>query len=177
MTQQEKQKIIDTFNNPPDEHEQDSSQDTREHIGSLHGTKCTLHLKLSGVTDTDEISTIINEHAEDMSRPPPKSTGDEPIPEANKPAAKGPKGNVVFVTHGIKKIKKRVNNFGCVACITHKNINMITSERNIQSIGLNVTIVLEYFVLPMQHTNMRLVMQGRNLPARFAIRCFNLKVL
>ena len=41
LTQQEKQKITDTFNNPPDECEQDSSQDTRKHAGSLHGNKHT----------------------------------------------------------------------------------------------------------------------------------------
>ena len=114
MTEQEKQKIIDSFNNPPDECEQDSSQDTREQAGSLHGNKHTLSSKLSGVTGPDEISRIIHEHAEDMSRPPPKPTGDDPIPGANKPAAKPPKGKVVFVTHGIKKIKKRVCNFGCI---------------------------------------------------------------
>ena len=116
MTQQEKQKFIDSFNNPPDECEQDSSQDTREQAGSLHGNKRTLSSKSSGVTDPDEISRITCEHAEDMSRPPPKPTGDDPIPGANKPAAKLPKGKVVFVTHGIKKIKKRVHNFGCIVC-------------------------------------------------------------
>ena len=112
MTEQEKQKIIDRFNNPPDECEQDSSQDTREEAGSLHGNKCTLSSKLSGVTDPDDISRIIREHAEDMSRPPSKPTVDDPIPGANKPAAKPPKGKVVFVTHGIKKIKK-----GCVILV------------------------------------------------------------
>ena len=116
MIQQETQKIIDSFNNPPDECEQDSSQDTREQAGSLHGNKRTLSLKLSGVTDPDEISRIICEHAENMSRPPPKPTGDDPTPGANKSAAKPPKGKVVFVMHGIKKIKKRVRNFGCIVC-------------------------------------------------------------
>ena len=30
--------------------------------------------------------------------------------------AKPPEGKVVFVTHGIRKIKKRVRNFGCIVC-------------------------------------------------------------
>ena len=116
MTEQEKQKIIDHFNNPTDECEQDSSQDTRDETGHLHGNKHTLSSKLSGVTDPDDISRVIREHAEEMSRPPPKPAGDDPIPGANKPAPKPPKGKVVFVTHGIKKIKKRVRNFCCIVC-------------------------------------------------------------
>ena len=125
MTEQEKQKIIDNFNNPTDECEQDSSQETRDETGHLHGNKRTLSSKLSGVTDPDDISRVICEHAEEMSRPPPKPAGDDPIPGANKPAPKPPKGKVVFVTHGIKKIKKRVHNFSCIVCVkmfTHKKI-------------------------------------------------------
>ena len=37
---------------------------------------------MSGVTDPDEISRIIREHAEDMSRPPPKPAEGDPIPGA-----------------------------------------------------------------------------------------------
>ena len=53
---------------------------------------------------------------EDMTRLPPKSTGDDPIPGANKPTGKTPKGNLVFVTHGIREIQKRVCNFACRVC-------------------------------------------------------------
>ena len=112
MTEQEKQKIIDRFNNPPDECKQDSSQDTREEAGSLHGNKCTLSSKLSGVTDPDDISRIIHEHAEDMSRPPPKPAGDDPIPGANKPAAKPPKGKVVLLPMVLRRSRK-----GCVILV------------------------------------------------------------
>ena len=85
MTQKEKQRIIDTFKNPTSAPEQHSPPDTREPPDNPHGTKCTLQSKLSGVNDPDEISRIIQEHAEDMSRPPPRSTGDDPILGSNKP--------------------------------------------------------------------------------------------
>ena len=127
MTPQEKQKIIDTFNNPPSSPEHHSPADNNEPGGSHHGTRCTLSSKLSGVTDADEISRIIHEHAEDMTRPPPKPTGADPILGANKPTGKGPKGNLVFVTHGIRKIQKRVCNFACRICEevyhTQKDLN------------------------------------------------------
>ena len=54
---------------------------------------------------------------------------------------------------------------------------MITLDRIIHSTGLNVAIVLEFFVPSMQHTNVRLVMQGKSLPTKFVIRLFNLKGL
>ena len=116
MSEHEKQKIIEHYNNPTDECEQDSSQEGRDEKGCLHGNKHTLSLKLIGITDPDDISRVIHEHAEEMSRPPPKNAGADLIPGANKPAPKPPKGKVVFVTHGIKKLKKRVRNFKCVVC-------------------------------------------------------------
>ena len=109
MTPEEKQ-ITDTFNNPPSSPEHCSPADNNKPGDSHHGTRHTLSSKLSGVTDADEISRIKCEHAEDMTRPPPKPTGDDPILGAKKPTGKGPKGNLVFVTHGIRKIQKRMCN-------------------------------------------------------------------
>ena len=106
MTPEEKQKIIDTFNNPPSSPEHCSPPDNNEPGDSHHGTRHTVSSKLSGVTDPDEIGRITREHAEDVTRPPLKSTGDDPIPGANKPTGKTPKGNLVFVTHGIRKNRK-----------------------------------------------------------------------
>ena len=138
-------------------------------------------MKLSGVTDPDDISRIIREHAEDMSRPPPKPAGDDPIPGANKPAAKPPKGKVVFVMRGIKKIKKRVHNFGCIVCdeMFHKqkDLNDHIRQDHPQYRFKCRHCTRVFFVPPMQHTNMRLVMQGKSLPAKFVIRLFNLKGL
>ena len=111
MTREEKQRIIDTFNDPRSSPEHRSPSENKEPDDSCHGTRCTLSSKLSGVTDPDEKSRIIQENAEDMTRPPPKPTGEDPIPGANKPVGKAPKGNLVFVTHGIRKIQKRVHNF------------------------------------------------------------------
>ena len=117
MTPEEKQKIIYTFNNPPNSPEHHSLADNNEPGDSHHGTRHTLSSKLSGVTDPDEISRIIHEHAEDMTRPPLKPIGADPILGANKPTGKAPKGNLVFVTHGIRKIQKRVHNFTCRICV------------------------------------------------------------
>ena len=115
MTPEEKQ-IIDTFNNPPSSPERHSPPDNNKPGDSHHGTRHTQSSKLSGVTDPSEIIRIICEHAEDMKRPPPKPTGDDTIPGANKPTGKTPKGNLVFVTHGIRKIQKKVHNFTCKVC-------------------------------------------------------------
>ena len=144
-----------------------------------HGTKQTLWSKLSGVDDPDEISRIIWEHAEDMSRPPLRSTGDDPMPGSNKPTPKVPKGNLVFVTHGIKKIKKRVCNFGCTICDdvyhTQKDLNDDIRQDH-PDYKFKCQHCTRVFLWPMQHTNMGLVMQGKNFPARFVIRHFSSKV-
>ena len=95
MSEHEKQKIIEDYNNPMDECEQDSSQERSDEKGCLQGNKHTLSSKLIGITDPDYISRVIHEHAEDMSRPPPKTAVADPIPGANKPAPKPPKGKVV----------------------------------------------------------------------------------
>ena len=62
-----------------------------------------------------------------MTRPPPKPTGEDPILGANKPMSKPPKAQLVFVTHGIKKIQKRVCNIACKICDqvfhTQKDLN------------------------------------------------------
>ena len=82
-----------------------------------------LSSKLSGVTNPDEISRITWEHAEDMTRPPPKPTGADPMLRANKPTGKASKGNLVFVTHGIRQLQKRVHNFPAEyvrKCTIHK---------------------------------------------------------
>ena len=111
MTPEEKQGIIDTFNNPPSSPEHCSPPDSNVPGDNLHSTRHTLSSKVSGVTDPDEISHITREHAEYMTRPPLKPTGGDPLP-----AGKQPKGQLVFVTHGIRKIQKRVCNFGCTVC-------------------------------------------------------------
>ena len=127
MTPEKKQKITDTLNNPPSSPEHRSPADNNESGDSHHGTRCTLSSKLSGVTNAHEISRIMHEHAEDMTRPPLKATGAYPIPGTNKPTGKGPKEDLVFVTHGIRKIQKRVYNFTCRICEevyhTQKDLN------------------------------------------------------
>ena len=127
ITAEEKQKIIDTFYNRHSSPEHRSPQDNIRHDDSCHSTRHTLGSELSGVTHPDEISSITREHAEDMTRPPPKPTEGDPIPGANKPTGKPPKGNLVFVTHGIRKIWKRVCNFDCRLCEevyhTQKDLN------------------------------------------------------
>ena len=127
MTAEEKQKIIDTFYNPHTSPKCRSPQDNIGRDDSHHGTRHTLSSKLSGVMDPDEISRIIREHTEDMTRPPLKPTEGDTLPGTNKPTGKPLKGNLVFVTHGIRKIRKRVCNFDCRLCEevyhTQKDLN------------------------------------------------------
>ena len=127
MTPEEKQRIIDTFNNPPSSPEHCSPPENNEPDDSLHGTRHTLSSKLSGVTDPDEISRIIREHAEDMTRSPSKPTRHDPILGANKPTGKPSKGHLVFVIHGIRKNQKKVHSFTSKVCEevyhTQKDLN------------------------------------------------------
>ena len=94
MTAEEKQRILDTFNNPPSSPEHHSPPDNNEPDDSHHCTRHTLSSKLSGVSDPDEISRIVREHAEGMTRPPPKPTGDDLILTPNQPTGKPPKGQL-----------------------------------------------------------------------------------
>ena len=84
----------------------------------------SLSVKLSGVSDPEEISKLITQHAEQMTRPSPPPPKDRcPVPSL--PHA--PKKKFVFIQHGIKWRNKCVRKFNCVLCSasfgTQKELN------------------------------------------------------
>ena len=109
--------------------------------------------KLSGGFDVNELSVLIKEHAEQMTRPSaPKDRTPVPSPL---PAEKK---KFVFIQHGIKCCNKRVWKFNCVLCtdffLLKKNL-MHTSVVVILHLNLNVDIVKSNTRVPMVVPSMR----------------------
>ena len=129
--------------------------------------------KLSGVFDVNELSVLIKEYAEQMTRPSPPTPRDRtPVPSPLPTEKK----KFVFIQYGIKCRNKRVRKFNCVLCtdffLLKKNL-MHTFVVVILHLNLNVDIVKSNTRVPMAVPSMRSHMLVIILNVNFVIKVFS----
>ena len=111
----------------PDLHNSKNHLNINNSSADQHNTSTdsssSLSDKLSGVLDPEEISKLIRQHAEQVTRPSPTPKDRTPVPSP--PAS--PKEKFAFIQHGIKWRNKCVRKFNCVLCSatfgTQKELN------------------------------------------------------